>query len=152
MSAEFFRANVGACVVNSEGRVLAFKRKGVAENAWQMPQGGIEAGEDPRAAVWRELREETGLAPHVLGIIAEYPDWLVYELPAEYRNSKVGRGQVQKWFLLRASATAVPRPDGKEFEDCAWLRPADLMPLVVEFRQPTYERVLAFLGQKLKEI
>lgn len=145
MSTAFFRANVGACVFDAEGRVLALKRKGVVENAWQMPQGGIEPGEDPPAAVWRELHEETGLLPDKLEIVAEHPDWLVYELPLEYRNPKVGWGQAQKWFLLRASATVVVKPDGKEFEDYAWLKPADLMPLVVEFRRPTYQRVFAFL-------
>ncbi len=150
MAAAFFRANVGACVVNAEGRVLALKRKGVAENSWQMPQGGIEEGEDPRAAVWRELREETGLLPHELEIVAEYPGWLVYELPVEYRNPKVGWGQSQKWFLLRALAAVTVRPDGKEFEDYAWLTPADLMPLVADFRRPTYERVFAFLAQNAK--
>lgn len=147
MSTAFFRANVGACVVDAKGRVLALKRKAVPENAWQMPQGGIEAGEDPRAAVRRELQEETGLLPHEVEIVAEHPDWLVYELPIEYRNPKVGWGQVQKWFLLRALPTAIVRPDGREFEDCAWLTPADLMPLVVEFRRATYERVFALLAR-----
>lgn len=146
MSTPFFRANVGACVVNADGHVLALKRKGVPENAWQMPQGGIEAGEDPRAAIFRELREETGLLAHELSITAECPDWLVYELPLEYRNSKVGWGQAQKWFIFRASPAARARPDGKEFEDCAWLKPADLLPLVMEFRRPTYERVFALLS------
>ena len=147
MSAAFFRANVGACVVNAEGRILTLKRKGNIENAWQMPQGGIEAGEDPRTAVLRELKEETGLLPQDVTIIAEHPEWLPYELPVQFRNAKTGLGQVQKWFLIQASETTTVIPDGVEFEDSAWLKPEDLLKLVVWFRRPVYERVLAFVLQ-----
>jgi putative (di)nucleoside polyphosphate hydrolase len=147
MSTAFFRANVGACVFNALGQVLALKRKGAVENSWQMPQGGIEDGEDPQTAVWRELQEETGLLEHEAAIITELPDWLVYELPIEDRNAKVGWGQVQKWFLIRVLATPTVRPDSIEFENFAWLAPPELMPLVVPFRRSTYERVFGVLDR-----
>ena len=149
MSAVFFRAGVGACVFNARGQVLALKRKGVPENSWQMPQGGIEDGEDARAALWRELEEETGLLRRQVEIVAECPGWLAYELPVNYRNAKVGWGQVQKWFLLRAPDAVTITPDGKEFEDWAWSTPAAMLPLVAEFRRPVYERVFELLARRI---
>jgi putative (di)nucleoside polyphosphate hydrolase len=148
MADAFFRANVGACLIDECDQVLALKRKGVAENSWQMPQGGIQEGESPRQAILRELGEEIGLGAADVEVLAERPDWLVYELPEEYRRPKVGWGQVQKWFLLRVMPDAIVNPDGKEFEAYEWLTPTDLMPRVVPFRKPVYERVLAdFLGR-----
>jgi putative (di)nucleoside polyphosphate hydrolase len=149
VSDAFFRASVGACVVDAEGHVLALKRRGVSDNAWQMPQGGIEADETPRQAVLRELREETGLQPADVELLAEHPDWLVYELPPDFRKPKVGRGQAQKWFLLRARTEAIVRPDGEEFDDYAWMTPTELMPHVVAFRRPVYDRVLAHFADEL---
>ena len=97
---QFFRANVGVIVANSEGKVLAAQR---AERAgsWQLPQGGLDAGEEPLAGALRELEEETGLLPAQVELVASHPDWLAYELPAPARSKKTGRGQVQKWFLFR---------------------------------------------------
>lgn len=142
MSDAFFRANVGACVIDGRGRVLALRRRGVADAAWQMPQGGIDDGETPREAVLRELKEETGLHASDLTIAAEFPEWLVYELPAEYRRPKVGWGQAQKWFLLRVSEGAAVKPDGKEFDAFEWLAPQELMSRVVAFWRQVYEKLL----------
>jgi putative (di)nucleoside polyphosphate hydrolase len=142
MTDAFFRANVGACVLDVHGCVLALKRKGVPEEVWQMPQGGIGINESKRDAVLRELQEETGLTSDDVEIVAEHSEWLVYELPKEYRNTKVGWGQVQKWFLLRVYQNSLIKPDGIEFEDCAWLSGDDLLRRTVTFRLPTYRRVL----------
>jgi putative (di)nucleoside polyphosphate hydrolase len=139
--AAFFRANVGACVTDGRGRVLACRRRGLAEAAWQMPQGGLDVGETPRTAVLRELREETGLAAADVGIVDEYPEWLAYELPPQYRRPKVGLGQVQKWFLLRAQPGVAVRLDQREFDACEWLTPRVLLARVVAFRQPVYARL-----------
>jgi putative (di)nucleoside polyphosphate hydrolase len=143
MRGAFFRANVGACVTDGQGRVLALRRRGVKRAAWQMPQGGIEAHETPRTALLRELREETGLRARDVTVLAEFADWLVYELPPEYRRPKVGRGQAQKWFLLRAKSGAVVVPDGKEFDAFDWLMPAQLLARVVAFRRPVYKKLFA---------
>jgi putative (di)nucleoside polyphosphate hydrolase len=142
VSEAFFRANVGACIIDERGRVLALRRKGVPEIVWQMPQGGIETGEEPHQAVLREVKEETGLTQNDVEIVAEYPDWLVYELPRQYRNEKVGWGQAQRWFLLRARAGVTIRPDNVEVEAAAFLAPEDLLKSAVAFRLPTYRRVL----------
>lgn len=141
----FFRAGVGACVVDPAGRVLALRRKRIGRAAWQMPQGGIEADETPREALWRELAEETGLAPPAVELVAEHPDWLVYELPPRMRRPKIGRGQAQKWFLVRASADARVTPDNVEFDKFDWMTPDELLTRVIAFRRPLYERVFASL-------
>src|SRR5712692_6007787 len=107
----YFRASAGAVVIDAEKRVLALRRKDVPEEAWQLPQGGIAFEETPADAVWRELREETGLARADLEWLASGGEWVVYELPPALRNAKVGWGQVQRWFLFRAKPGAEITPD-----------------------------------------
>jgi len=144
MSDVFFRAGVGAMVLDDAGQVLVMRRKGARDGAWQLPQGGIENGEEPLAALYRELREETGLGRGDVEIVASAGEWLAYELPVEYRNAKTGRGQVQRWFLcrLRAPCEAV-RPDGIEFTAAEWVAPAQLMARAAPFRLPVYRRLMA---------
>ena len=138
-----FRAGVVIVVRHHrDDRVLALERNDVP-GAWQFPQGGIEDGEEPIDAARRELREETGLGPDDVELVGEHPEWIVYELPAEVRTGKVGRGQAQRWFTFRArSADVVPTPDGREFTAWDWVDPAWLVDHVVEFRRPGYRRVL----------
>lgn len=140
MSDAFFRASAGACVIDFRGRVLAMRRRNVPESAWQMPQGGITSDELPRDAVLRELREEAGILPGEVEIVAEHDAWLVYEVPPASRNAKVGWGQAQRWFLLRAKPGLAPVPDGREFDTCEWLTPEELLLRVVAFRKPIYSR------------
>ena len=139
-----FRANVGGIVVNSENLILALERTAIP-GAWQLPQGGLEEGEQPEVAVVREVCEETGLAPTDFQIIDEYPEWIAYELPTDKRNSKVGRGQVQKWFLLKLTANdgginlnKGPEP---EFRNWRWTTFSWLVDRVVSFRRSTYRKL-----------
>jgi putative (di)nucleoside polyphosphate hydrolase len=134
------------------GRVLALRRVGIVPAAWQMPQGGLDAGESPHDALVRELMEETGLGTHDYRIVGEYPEWLAYELPVEYRSKKTGRGQVQKWFLLEASETGTRvEADLVEFDEARWLKLEDLLAGVPPFRRAVYAKLIEFAQRKTAE-
>ena len=136
-----FRANVVAVVTNDKGRVMAFERSDVP-GAWQLPQGGVDAGETPEEAAWRELGEETGLTKRDVELVAEFPDWTAYELPSGPRKN--GRiGQVQRWFTFKVKHDDVePVPDGVEFTAWKWVKREWLVDQVVDFRRRSYRRVL----------
>lgn len=146
MTSAYFRANVGACITDGAGKVLACRRRGATDGAWQMPQGGMELGEDAEQALWREISEEVGLGKSDLVLLRTHPDWLAYELPVAFRSAKTGLGQVQRWFLLRGSPSAPVRLDGKEFDSWQWMEPPLLLQSAVAFRKATYQKVLAEFG------
>ena len=136
-----YRRNVGAALFNSAGLVLMAHRAdqpSMAAGTWQMPQGGIDKGEDPRAAVLRELREEIGTDK--AEILAEHADWLSYELATPLHGK--WRGQTQKWFALRfLGADSDIRLDQYaqvEFDQWHWVPLAETPGLVVSFKQPIY--------------
>lgn len=141
-----YRDNVGICLFGPDGRVLVARRADVAE-AWQLPQGGLDAGETPREAVLRELREELGTDR--AEVLAEHPEWLCYDLPPHLVGVALGgrhRGQRQKWFALRFTGCdadidlgAHPPP---EFDAWRWAGLDELPGLVVAFRRPVYERLV----------
>jgi putative (di)nucleoside polyphosphate hydrolase len=145
VTTQTFRANVGIAVARDDGRVLALERVDSPEG-WQMPQGGLDVGEEPVQASLRELREETGIRAESVELVAEYPGWLAYELPAAYRARE--RGQVQKWFLYRfigsdgdieLSGQKGVRP---EFRAYRWVGLRDLADQIWEIKRPIY-RALA---------
>jgi putative (di)nucleoside polyphosphate hydrolase len=145
---QFFRANVGIAVLDSGGEVLALERYGHA-GSWQMPQGGLDVGEEPVDAARRELEEETGLRWDQVEVLGEYPDWLAYELEPEMRKPDTGRGQVQKWFFVRLvdarPRIEVGRTDERkgtpEFSAHAWMSFDALLDRTVAFRLGVYRRV-----------
>lgn len=145
-SGPHFRAGVVAVVGRGDGWLLVFER-GDSPGQWQFPQGGIEPSETPREAVWRELREETGLGPGEVSLVREHPEWTVYEFPESIRDSlrQVGRlGKVHRWFFFRVhDDEVVPTPDGREFVDWAWRDPDQIIAGVAEFRRAAYRAVLA---------
>jgi putative (di)nucleoside polyphosphate hydrolase len=139
-----YRLNVGAVLFGPDGRVLVGRRAGVVAAAWQLPQGGIDEGEDPRAAVSRELLEEIGTDK--AEILAEHPDWLQYDLPEDLVGKAFKgryRGQRQKWFALRflgqdsdVRLDADPHP---EFDAWKWVPLTELPGLAVAFKRTIYE-------------
>ena len=146
---EDYRLGVGIILLNPQKQIFLGQRidKKTGDHAWQMPQGGIDAGEDPQGAVFRELGEETGTVK--ARIIAESKDWLQYDLPAEYIpkfwNGRF-RGQRQKWFVLEFLGLdedinlQTPEP---EFQDWMWATQAQTMERVVAFKHDLYTQVFA---------
>ena len=136
-----FRAGVVAVVANSRDEVLAFERSDVP-GAWQLPQGGIDVGENPDEAAWRELGEETGLGRSDVELIGTHPTWMVYEFPEHVRTDK-RLGQAQRWYFFRALADDVePTPDDVEFVAWRWVDRRWLVEHVVGFRSDVYRAVL----------
>ncbi len=155
VSDQTFRANVGIVVARADGYVLALERSD-QPGRWQMPQGGLDVGEEPAAASLRELREETGLRPEQVELVAEHPDWLAYELPPARRRDKIGRGQVQKWFLYRFLGSDqdidLTAPDGQrqEFRAFRWIDLGSLVEEVWEVKRPIYRALRAEWGERLE--
>ena len=145
-----YRPCVGAMLVNSERMVFVAKRIDSSGDFWQMPQGGIDEGEDPVEAVLRELQEETGTGKVL--IVAESEHWRTYDLPDELVGKLWGgkyRGQRQKWFALRflgedkdinINSHKIP-----EFTDWKWVNFDDLVNLVVPFKKSLYGDIVAEL-------
>jgi putative (di)nucleoside polyphosphate hydrolase len=139
---KYFRAGVGAVIANGRGRVLALERAGI-RGAWQFPQGGLEDGEKPLDAVFREVEEETGITRNALKLVTRYPDLLAYELPVAAQSPKTGMGQVQYWFLFRTKEPAVDihLPPHGEFRSSSWLPFDCVLSGVVNFKRPIYQKL-----------
>jgi putative (di)nucleoside polyphosphate hydrolase len=140
-----YRANVGAVLFNTQGRVFVGRRADQAlAGAWQLPQGGIDGDEAPQMAVFRELQEEIGTANAT--VIGEHPDWLTYDLPDHILGKAFGgryRGQRQRWFALRFlgqdSDIRLDLDKHPEFDAWRWAALEELPGLAVEFKRPIYE-------------
>jgi putative (di)nucleoside polyphosphate hydrolase len=147
------RPCVGIVMFNEDGKVFVGKRIGM-ENAWQMPQGGIDPGETPREAGLRELEEEIGT--RTVELIAETADWIDYEFPADLPGKirENWRGQTQKWLACRFTGTAQDidlQTEHPEFDAWKWVDAATVVELIVPFKRATYEAVMAELGPVIED-
>jgi len=148
-----YRPGVGMMVLNPKNQVLLCRRVGIPDG-WQMPQGGIDDGEDPRTAAFRELVEEIGT--NAVEILAETKRWHRYDLPPQLVGvAWDGRfvGQRQKWFLMRFKGSEndinleTPHP---EFDKWIWVPPDHVASRVVSFKQNLYKSVLAEFRSHLR--
>jgi putative (di)nucleoside polyphosphate hydrolase len=141
-----YRAGVGIMLLNRDNMVFVAQR---LDNigAWQMPQGGIDKGENPRDALWRELMEEVGTGK--AEILDESPDWYSYDLPADLQARLWGgkyKGQRQKWFVLRFTGVDadinIRAHHPPEFSEWKWASHLELPDMIVPFKRDLYRRLL----------
>ncbi|MEI7531869.1 MAG: RNA pyrophosphohydrolase [Betaproteobacteria bacterium] len=154
---EGYRPNVGIILLNQRNEVFWGKR--IGQHSWQFPQGGIQQGENPKEAMFRELQEEIGLLPEHVQVIGRTRDWIRYDVPEEFlRRNSVSRprkvlykGQKQIWFLLRMvgrdtdiSLRATPHP---EFDAWRWNPYWIHLEHVIEFKRDVYQLALSELSR-----
>jgi putative (di)nucleoside polyphosphate hydrolase len=150
-----YRPAAGVMLLNRDGKVWVGQRLDSTLEAWQMPQGGLDPGEDPQEGALRELEEETGIPRDRVEIVARCPEELLYDLPDDLVGKMwqgKWRGQRQTWFLMRFLGEdgdvnlATPDP---EFRAWKWAEPAELPALIVPFKQDLYRNVLKAFAQWL---
>ncbi len=146
-----YRPNVGVALFNDDGLVFIGKRAGERSRyCWQMPQGGVDPGEDERDAAVRELEEETGVRSRHIEPLAEIDHWLTYDFPtavrlAKRRRGKNWRGQKQRWFAFRFTGKAgdvdLNAHHKPEFDDWRWERLAATPELIIPWKRRVYVEV-----------
>jgi putative (di)nucleoside polyphosphate hydrolase len=156
---EGYRPNVGIVLLNGANEVFWGKR--VGQHSWQFPQGGIQHGESPEEAMYRELHEEVGLLPEHVQIIGRTRDWLRYDVPEEFLRRQTAsrmqrasyRGQKQIWFLLRLtgqdSDIHLRATEHPEFDAWRWHPYWIELDSVVDFKRAVYELALSELARYL---
>lgn len=144
-----YRPCVGVMLIDGGGRIFAGQRLDSPVAAWQMPQGGIDPREKPRAAALRELREETGIPPDLVAFVAKSRGWVTYDLPPELIGKVWGgkyRGQKQRWFLMRYLGRDDQidiRTEHPEFSQWRWVTAEEMLAAIVPFKRAVYERIVS---------
>lgn len=153
-----YRPCVGVMLVNLDGHIFAGQRNDRPKSeppAWQMPQGGVDKGEAPDEAVFRELWEETGVTKDLVTLEAQTNAWLPYDLPLELSKrlwKGKYRGQKQLWFLMRFNGTDADiniQTEHPEFSEWRWMAPDELLKSIVPFKRDLYDLVMAELRPKI---
>lgn len=143
-----YRPCAGIMLRNANGQIFVGQRLDSTTEAWQMPQGGVDPGEDPEQAAIRELGEEAGIAANLVQIVARSAGEHFYDLPQELIGRVWGgryRGQSQHWFLMRFLGTDNDiniLTEHQEFRAWRWAAPSELVDLIVPFKRELYANVL----------
>jgi putative (di)nucleoside polyphosphate hydrolase len=143
-----YRPCVGVMLINDQGLIFGGQRIDSPVPAWQMPQGGIDEGETPKAAAFRELWEETGVTRDLVQPVAKTHGWVTYDLPADLLGKVWGgkyRGQKQKWFLFRflgEDGDIRIASDHPEFSEWRWIAADQIVAGIVPFKRAVYEEVV----------
>lgn len=143
-----YRPCVGVVLIDARGLVFAGQRIDSPSPAWQMPQGGIDEGEKPKEAAYRELWEETGVTRELVEFVGKTHGWVTYDLPPELLGKVWGgkyRGQKQKWFLFRFKGTDRDiriATDHPEFSTWRWILADEMIESIVPFKRSVYEEVI----------
>ena len=153
MKGKNYRKGVGIIIVNAKGQFFLGKRIGA--EAWQFPQGGIDEGENPEEALYRELHEETGLIKEKVTIITISKKWLVYHIPHVYqRSNKKYDGAMQKWFLLELAGTNedinLNAVNEAEFDAWKWADKSTAINSVIRFKKAVYASIFSEFADVLK--
>ena len=150
-----YRPNVGIILCNARNQVFWAKR--INQHAWQFPQGGIQPGESPEQAMYRELNEEVGLLPEHVRILGRTRNWLRYDVPSQWTrrdNRGIYRGQKQIWFLLRLTGrdcdVSLRASSHPEFDAWRWSEYWIELESVVEFKRDVYRSALEELEHFLQ--
>lgn len=150
-----YRPCAGIMLVNRQGKVFVGQRLDTSSEAWQMPQGGIDKGEDAEVAAMRELEEETGIAADKVALIARSAEELVYDLPDEMIGKMWKgkyRGQRQTWFLMRFLGEDEDiniKTKHQEFRAWSWVDSDQIVDLIVPFKKKLYRDILAEFGEMI---
>ena len=150
-----YRRGVGVMLLNPSKQIWVGRRIDNTDEAWQMPQGGIDEDEEPWATALRELEEETGIASHLVERISECRERLRYDLPPDLQGKLWGgkwKGQLQDWYLCRflgRDSDVDIATKHAEFSDWKWVEPSQLPDLIVPFKRDLYRRLLREFEQWL---
>ena len=152
-----FRPNVGIILANSQGQVLW--ARSIGQNSWQFPQGGINEGETPEQAMFREVEEEIGITANDIEVIAVTRGWLRYKLPRRmirYNSLPVCIGQKQKWYLLKLKSSDevidISATDAPEFDGWRWVSYWYPLGQVISFKREVYRKAMKELSPKLSRL